>query len=207
MNRGFTVIELVVSIGIFAVITAFVVAKFGNFNQSALLTDTAYDIALAIHTAQNYGLSVRNVYGSSNNFGYPYGIDFRTSTGVGNCGSKPADSTHLVLYADSNPLAGADGICGSTDTSITSYAITRGAAVAPTASSGLCVGNGSACTSNATQLDISYTRPNPEAKICASVSGSTACSYNYAEVSILGTDGSTRTVSIRQNGQVSVKPY
>jgi len=204
MNRGFTIIELVVSIGIFAVMTSLVVAKYGNFNQSTLLTDTAYDIALTLHTAQNYGLSVKNVNGATNSFSLPYAINFRTSVSGGACGTATSNNKHIVLYADT----ASDGICDNTDLNVTTYAIGRGAYIAPNTGivgSGLCVGNGNSCSAyNIDQLDISFTRPNPEARICANASG-LSC-YNYAEVALMGTDGTKRTIVIRGNGQISVNP-
>ena len=208
MNRGFTIIELVVSIGIFAVMTSLVVAKYGTFNQSTLLTDTAYDLALVLHTAQNYGLSVKNAAGSSNPFGLPYAVDIRSDASGGLCGSATSDNKHIVLYGDAYPASAPDGVCTSGDSNLTTYGLTRGAYIAPTTSgagSGLCVGSGSSCSFyNVTQLDVSFTRPNPEAKICAN--GSSASCYTYAEVTIMGGDGSTRTIAIRENGQISVKP-
>jgi prepilin-type N-terminal cleavage/methylation domain-containing protein len=208
MNRGFTLLELVVSIGIFSAMTALVVAKYGNFNQSTLLTDTAYDIALALHTAQNYGLSVKNAGSGTNPFGLPYALDFTTSEAGTPCGSATANNKHIVLYGDSDPITTPDGVCGASDSALTTFAITRGAAIAPLTGnpgSGLCVGSGSTCSFyNVTQVDISFTRPYPEAKICANASP-VSC-YGYAEVIIVGTDGSTRTIAIRENGQVSVKP-
>ncbi len=204
MNRGFTLFELIVSIGIFAMMTALVVAKYGNFNQSTLLTDTAYDIALALHSAQNYGIAVR---GNGGNFTSPYGIDFDTSPGGYSCGTAMSNYKRIVLYADG---PSPDGICTGTDTAVTPYVITRGATLAPSITtppplSGLCVGAGTCTIYNIVQLDVSFTRPNPEAKICASTDHSSfTCTYTYAEVTVQGTDGSTRTIAIRQNGQISV---
>ncbi len=74
MSRGFTLIELVISIAIFVIMTALVVAKYGNFNQGALLTDTAYDIALVLHTAQSYGLSVKNAGALGRRRQFPDGL-------------------------------------------------------------------------------------------------------------------------------------
>ncbi len=65
MNKGFTLVELIVTVGIFVVMTGLMVAKYGTFDQGVLLTNLAYDIALNIRTAQSYGL---NAKGSNNVF-------------------------------------------------------------------------------------------------------------------------------------------
>jgi prepilin-type N-terminal cleavage/methylation domain-containing protein len=60
-QKGFTIIELVVSVAIFAFMTAFLVARYGTFNQGVLLTNLAYDVALTIRNAQSYGLNVKSL--------------------------------------------------------------------------------------------------------------------------------------------------
>ncbi len=198
MNRGFSLIELIVSIGIFTLMTALVVTKYGNFNQRTLLTDTAYDVALALHTAQNYGLSVKNTSGGSNPFGYAYAIDFVNSATGSACGAVVSSNIRFALFAD----VVADGSCDGNDTAISSYALTRAATIA--SSGGLCVGTGASACTAVTRMDVSFTRPNPEAKICASNGGAAVCGYTYAEIKIQSSDGTSRTISVRENGQISV---
>jgi len=197
MQRGFTLIELLISVAIFVIMTSLVVAKYGNFNTSTLLTDTAYDVALALRTAQTYGLSVKNASAVTANFSVSYGVDFRTGAG-GSCGGQTSTSnaTNMVLFADT---ATPNNICDPNDTLVDSYLLTRGAVV-----SGLCAGTGSSCTvdGSVSQLDVTYLRPNPEATIC--INGSCGSRYTYAEVVIKGTDGSTRTIAVYENGQISI---
>lgn len=204
MNRGFTIIELLVSVAIFVAMTSLIVAKFGNFNQSTLLTDTAYDIALVVRLAQTYGLSVRNVAQGSANFKSPYGADFDASSGGDACGGSVSNASSLTLFADTSPAGAPDGMCGASDTSVNSYAITRGAKIY-----NLCIGaDATSCHQSGntvSRLDVSFQRPNPEAVMCASNGGAPTCGYTYAEATIQGSDGSTRTVVIRQNGQISVQ--
>ncbi len=57
--RGFSLIELIVVTGIFTVITAVVLANNAQFNNSVLLGNAAYDIALSVRQAQVYGLSTQ----------------------------------------------------------------------------------------------------------------------------------------------------
>lgn len=204
MNRGFTIIELLVSVAIFVLMTSLIVAKFGNFNQSTLLTDTAYDIALVVRLAQTYGLSVRNATQGGTNFKAPYGADFDASSGGDACGGATSNATALTLFADTSPAGAPDGACGASDASVSSYAITRGATIY-----NLCIGTDATSCHQAgntvSRLDVSFQRPNPEAVICASNGGTPTCGYAYAEATIQGADGSTRTVVIRQNGQISVQ--
>ena len=39
MNKGFTLIELLISVAIFVAMTVLMIVKFGNFDQSVLITD------------------------------------------------------------------------------------------------------------------------------------------------------------------------
>ena len=195
-SRGFTLIELLVSIAIFAFMTALLMAKYGTFNQSVLLTDLAYDVAITLNTARTYGVSVVSVNATSplpgqSQFQYAYGVDFVTATA-----SNGNTNQQMVLFADTTANSIYDG---STDTLINTYAIKRGAVI-----SSLCagVGPGPNCAPVG-QLDVTFKRPDPSAVIC--VSGiSDTCGKAYAEITLKGTDGSTRTVSVRQNGQIAV---
>jgi len=201
MNRGFTLVELVVSIAIFVMMTALVVAKYGAFNQSTLLTDTAYDVALALHTAESYGLSVKNNFAASGgNFTAPYGIDFDVDPAGHSCGLTMSNSTNLILFADFDPIGAPDGLCSSGDSAITTYTLTRGAYV-----SALCVGTVGSCTP-VNKLDINFIRPDPEANICYHDQGAdtTSCNYSHAEITIKASDGSTRMIAVEHNGQISV---
>lgn len=201
MNRGFTVIELVMSMAIFGFMTALVVAKFGNFNQSTLLTDTAYDVALAVHTAQTYGISVKNL--NSGTFSPAYGVDFSTAVSGVACGATSnTNNTNMVLFADISPST-PDGLCDISDATVTNYKLLRGATI-----SALCTGTGASlppnCSNSINRLDISFLRPNPEALICDVSPCTTANAKTYAQITIRATDGSTRTVAVRRNGQVTV---
>lgn len=202
MNRAFTLIELVVCIAIFAMMTALVIAKYGTFNQSVLLTDLAYDTAITVRTAQTYGLSVQQ-QGSS--FQYPYGVDFCASS-CNTVGSVTPANNLLVLFADTNINGNTigDGVYDNNDIEESMYTITRGAVIA-----GFCL-NSNGCSGSygtdgvITRLDVTFKRPNPDAIIC--VNGNTSlCNNPYAAVIIKGTDDSIRQVIIRNTGQVSVQ--
>jgi len=214
-RAGFTLVEMMVCIAIFAMMTALLVAKYGNFNQSVLLTDLAYDTAITVNTAQTYGLSVQSSnVGAGSSFNYAYGVEFCANPAASGCGSVSNGGTTinlynnlLVLFADANingSIIG-DGIYNTGDIQESLYTITRGAVI-----SSICVSNanGNDCpnSTNVTRLDITFKRPNPDAAICINGIPCTASNgYPYAKITIKGTDGSTRQVIVRGTGQVSVQ--
>ena len=76
-QSGFTLIELLVVIGIFTVITAVAFVNQGKLNSSVLLTNAAYETALATREAQVYGLGVRRDASNVNdNFEGEYGVHY-----------------------------------------------------------------------------------------------------------------------------------
>lgn len=194
-NRAFTLIELLVCITIFVIMTALLMAKYGNFNQSVLLTNLAYETALQLRTAQNYGLSVKSVKDSSGadvlcnagtSFQCAYGIEFDMTT-----------PTQFQLFAE--PLTSIDHTNTSgVDTTINTYTLKRGAKI-----SGYCYGSVTVCTSaTAGKLDIMFRRPDPTAFIY--YTNSSSALTPYSKIIIKGTDGSTRSISVSDNGQISV---
>lgn len=183
---GFTLVELMVSLAIFALMTALLVAKYGNFNQGILLNNLAYDIALNIRNAQSYGLNVKSAPTASgeyfsNQYNYPYGVHFTSG------------SNNFILYADVN----SDGKFNQGgDVVVSSSTIRKVGTI-----SGLCVGTGGSCNSSASVLDISFKRPDPDAIIKANNSSTV---YKYAEVSLNSTDGSAKKIIVRSTGQIAV---
>src|ERR1035437_7192675 len=108
ISAGFTLVELMVTVGIFLFMTALVVAKYGSFNDGTLLTSMSYDVALALRSAQSYGLNVQG-YNGTNSFNYPYGMHFNSSADYNN---------QMILFADSYPSTGPNGTCDNNDPSI-----------------------------------------------------------------------------------------
>ncbi len=192
--KGFTIVELIISIAIFALMTALVVARYGSFNQNTLLTNVAYDMALTIRTAQTYGLSVKSVGGDSDSFGSAYGIAFDLN-----------DRTHFTLFADTNNNGVYDENSGE---AITKYTLTQGVTI-----SNMCLAADiSGCSTSgafvgATQFDIVYKRPNPNAVFNLISAGDIQRNQGFpaAFISLTSSDGThTEVVYVRKNGQISV---
>lgn len=186
LKKGFTLVELLVTITIFAVVTALVLFKHDKFNGGILLTNLAYDVALTIREAQIFGLNVREVEGSSTGFQYAYGVQFRTGQTY---------DQQFILYADTN----GSRTYTSNDTIINKYNIKKGNYI-----SEICIMYATSCP-KVSVLDITYLRPKPEATIrWYAPGGQIGGTYN-AKITIAAPDGSTRDIIVRRTGQISIE--
>lgn len=141
-KKGFTLVELLITIGIFVFMTALILAKYNSFNSGTLLTNMAYDMALAVRSAQTFSMSVMTK-DSSLSFQGTYGVHFNKA------------STEFALFSDDNGYG-----YGSGDTLVSTYKLRRGSRV-----TGLLVG-GTTCN----QMSITFTRPYPDSIVyCDSV--------------------------------------
>ncbi len=177
---GFTLVELLVSISIFAVITALVMFKYNRFNGSILLTNLAYDVALTIRQAQVYGLNVRETAINSNNFTTAYGAHFDT-----------ANSTTFIFFVDSNGNKQYD-----TSEAVSTYVMKKGNRI-----NTLCSGTSAVCNA-VTSLDILFKRPYPEAIINSNLS----TSASYSEINLISGDNTaSQKIVVQKTGQISIE--
>jgi prepilin-type N-terminal cleavage/methylation domain-containing protein len=194
--KGFTLIELLVTIGIFVFMSGLLLSRYSAFNQTTLLANLAYDVALTIHQAQSYGVSVKTSTDAADQFGSAYGVNFQT-----------ASPSTFTFYSDGS--AGSanapNGVYTANlqgDALISVYNMKKGAHI-----SALCAGSGPGsanCPSGLNQLDISFKRPDPQAVIKAN--GAPGPSYNYAQITIQSGDNTNSlNVVVWQNGQITVK--
>jgi prepilin-type N-terminal cleavage/methylation domain-containing protein len=183
-SRGFSLIELLVVVGIFTVITTLILANHSRFNSSVLLGSLAYDIALSIREAQVYGVSVRGV---STNFQVGYGVHF-------------SGANSFVLFADSYPAGVPNKKYDAQDTIVSTYTLNPGHSIA-----NFCgVDNAGAQSCSATgaiaSLDIVFLRPEPDANI--SSPGSSP--YAQGIITVKSSAGQTRAITVASTGQIAV---
>ena len=179
---GFSLIELLVVMGIFTVISSLILANHSRFNSSVLLNSLAYDMALSVRQAQVYGLSVR---GSASGFQVGYGIHV-------------TQGTSYVFFTDVNGNKRYDA---GTDAIVQTYTVGQGYQV-----SRFCgvKSDGASECSNASSpissLDIVFFRPNPDAVMYSDVGGP----YSSGTVTV-ASGAQTRTIVVASTGQISVQ--
>jgi Tfp pilus assembly protein FimT len=191
-TKAFTLIELMVTVGIFVLMTALILARYNSYYSGTVFTNMAYDVALTMRQAQTYGISVKATTG----------VDFTGSYGVNFLHSSPNNEFSLYSYTKSNDPAKV--------TKEKSYTLKRGAKI-----NSLCVGvNQAKCTSilsSGDELDIVFQRPNPEPIICLTyTSGGSriknCTTYKYAKIELIASDGSTKkSIVVDSTGQISIE--
>src|SRR3954470_23096081 len=76
-NMGFTLIEVIIVISIFAIMSGILIANYRKFGGSLDITNLVYDVALSVREAQTYGIAVKS--NTANTFNVAYGIHFDTA--------------------------------------------------------------------------------------------------------------------------------
>lgn len=189
-SRGFTLIEMLVVIGVMVLVSGLILANNNRFGGVVLLQNLAYDIALSIRQAQVYGIAVQRFNSS---FGSAYGMHFQVDAGE--------ESTY-VLFADA--LAPENGYydCpnpGTTNcelvqstTIATGYRIAQLCATPPNGAENCSI----------TSLDVTFKRPEPDAYIRSSAGGGI---NESGEIYVMSPRGDVKVISVHANGQISVQ--
>lgn len=186
--RGFTLIEMLVSISIFAIITGVVLTRNAQFSSNILISNLVYDVALSIRQAQVFGLSVREFEVGSGQFNIGYGVNFDGST---------PDS--YIFFADINNNLVYDT---PADQVIELLTLRNGYTIADIC--GVLSSGAKKCTSLAeiSVLDLVFKRPDPDASIKTNESLDV---YSRAEITVGSPAGRERMITVWSTGQVSVE--
>lgn len=185
INAGFTLIEMVVVLTIFSFIAITLFVKNSEFSSKVLLTNLAYEVALSIRQAQVYGLSARELNPGSNQFNIGYGVNFNANT-----------QTNYIFFADIDDDAYYDGGSELLET----FSFRRGNRVGYFCVTTISEQERCSNTGQINVLNVSFVRPNPDAIITTNL----AEIYKMARIYISAPNGSMRSVTIEQTGQISI---
>ena len=186
--KGVTLVEIMVAISIFTIVTAVVLFNHTTFNANILVTNLAYEIALSIRQAQVYGLSVRQELGESESFNYAYGVYF-----------SPSFNNKFYLYADKNNdknFNPAEGCTDPEDECLEEFTLRNGVVIDEIKAGGVFADE---------YLNILFQRPNPEAVI---ILDGDVVSPPQSDATIVIKSERTnkeKTIRIDRTGQISVQ--
>jgi prepilin-type N-terminal cleavage/methylation domain-containing protein len=217
-HQGFTLIELMVVVAIFAFMSAVVLANYPQFNAQIILENTAHEIALEVRQAQSFGLGVRESISTSDEFpGYGVFIDEIDNP------SDPLASSRVILYADVDGDTLYEGgtcvpgngecvemltlrnhsivaLCADLKTDNPDQEPFRSTSeVAPYISSGYC---------DKDSIDVAFVRPDPDAHIKTYIDGGAEFSgmgNNDVSIVVATPQGDVRTVVVWATGQITVE--
>src|SRR3989344_6074517 len=121
-NQGFTLVELLFSISIVAVILTVVILNQSTYTDSIALTNLADEISSTISQTQVYGISVKELSVGSNDFNTPYGLSFsQRTTPI----PSPRNKSY-ILFADQNGNDKYNGTCSCSGECLKKVDISRG---------------------------------------------------------------------------------
>jgi prepilin-type N-terminal cleavage/methylation domain-containing protein len=210
-QNGLTMLELVVVMGIFAVVSIIMLFNYSKYQSSISVNNLAQDIALTIRKAQVYAIGVKGTDVSGGSKQFPgYGIHFYLPNISGN--PTDGDSRSFIFFSDIPMFPG--GIGDKTYNQLTSscdnlmfgnecmniVTIKGNDRITE-----LC--NGATCVNSvlSPSVDIIFTRPNPEPMFCFKTNGSSCSSLaSYISVKIQSIDGTEKVVSVWNTGQIRI---
>lgn len=225
-HKGFTLIEFIVIISIFAIMAAVALFNFNGFRSNVSLNNLAHDIGLTIRQAQVFGWSNKSdgtgngiaLSGSTaedgNPLRYAEGVFF--STAIPNVQTPAdADNKKFVLYRKLNATIPQNYIDQSNDEVIDTIKVSGPnkigkIASAPSKQDLVLDANHQITSTNlvdTTELSIAFTRPKPEAAFFGQ--SGIAIAGNYVGIYIQGdadpVNEYSHVVIVSRTGEIDVQ--
>jgi len=204
-SRGFSLLELMVSITIMLVIISVILSNQSTYTKGASLKNLANDIGLSLRQAQVYGISVKERSVGSGDFSGAYGIDFNLIDGVGS-------PTIYLFFIDRNANGYYDYTGNWADCPINeaSECIKRIDITGGNTIQQLCLiaSNGVVrCDVPLPRADVVFLRPDTKASITffSIIGGVWSLPYSGLRIKLVSPTNEERLVDIYNTGQISIK--
>ena len=186
-KRGFTIVELVVVMGIFAGLASVVLFQFSDFSSNITLQNLAQQIAVQVKKAQtqgSLGQSPDLFFGTTPSFGVHFDVS-----------NQNADS--FFYFADRDGNKSRTGtLCGGTAECLDEIVINTSDRITQ-----LCVND---CKRSVDELHITYKRPNLTATF-VTASPQVLGEINNAWITIESSKGDTKKIIVEQIGQIRIE--
>jgi prepilin-type N-terminal cleavage/methylation domain-containing protein len=225
-NKGMTLVELLVVLSIFAIISMTVAFNYGNYKSTTSTNVLAQNVALSIREAQGYAMGVKSASVGGSNIFPGYGVHFTPSaSGLISGSSKsfilfadipPDDVTPANSEYDFPPGNGADesrcdgSMLSNINECISVNTISGGDKIV-----GVCANIGSTLGCDGSgysvdgSLDILFRRPNPDARFCYRQEVGDACALGVSAAGIIIQSESDprilKQIIVWNTGQISVE--
>jgi len=196
-----------VVLAIIIVIMSIVFSSQSTFNKSLILSNTAYDIALTLRSAQTYGLGSRATASNIKNAGYGIHV-----AGI------PSGS--FILFADTSPSSSAASACHPNPDSsapnaqpgncvydsgeqVMTYTLGNNITISDFCAYKTATGWSCASSGNISSLDIVFARPNPDPFMSVNGSYSAVSAITAACFTVTSPQGGTKFISVAASGEIT----
>jgi len=214
VNKGLTLVELMVVIAIFMMITSIVIFNYGDFSSTVSLQNLTDDVALSIRKAQSYAIGARGATeGGDVLFNKSYGVHFSANQNPENPVAS-SNKSFLMFSVEGSPKKYVESdysnnICGQGNNCIELFNITSNDTI-----ESIKAYNGANLISSdvpTSSIDIVFTRPDPKAHLCYRSNMDEDCALNVSSVNITISNGKddvkkkSKTISVQNTGQISIQ--
>ena len=200
-RRGFSLVELLVSVGIVTVILSIIVLNQRSYTESTTISNLAENMSLSLSEAQAYGLAVKEISPGTDDFTAGYGISVSML--------EQGDELGFILFTDRNDSEHYDGDW-SCDTGPSSECLEKVEFPEGYHIESFCVlrTTGADQCGEVRRADISFHRPNVEARMAFFNSGGnpfTTPNLKGVRITMESPSGLTKSVVVYTTGQLSVQ--
>jgi len=208
-NKGISLVELMVVISIFAILSSITIFNYGQFKSSLSIQNLVDDIALSVRRAQSYAVGV---LGSKYQFSLGYGIHFTINPETN--GEFSGNNKSFVLFTDVDKSKSynydRDPSCGSPTESNECLELLKITTADNLSMIKYTIEGSENKIKEKQSLDIWFKRPNLEPSFCITNEGESKCLDESSKISsieiIVSNDADSsvsKSITISNNGQIN----